>query len=116
MVIFYEKVGVSLRRAWLKLSDQVPISIVEVIKGINSILQKKKRIYYVRKKHLEKNNTYKNTIKIRKLKFKNLPIEILIFLFQILLIPFVTYAMNYDNWDLISKFWSGPTKWNIPFI
>ena len=32
------------------------------------------------------------------------------FLYKMLLIPF--FNLYYDYWDLITKFWSGSTKWN----
>ena len=52
IIIFIEKGSVPIRRAWPELSDEVPIIIVKVVKGIDIILQKKKRIFYVRKNTL----------------------------------------------------------------
>jgi hypothetical protein len=42
-------------RAWPELCDYVLLITAKVIKNINSILQKKIRIFYVRKKNFEKN-------------------------------------------------------------
>jgi len=40
---FLTRNNVPLRRVWPELSDKVPIIIVWSIKGINSILKKKKK-------------------------------------------------------------------------
>jgi hypothetical protein len=64
--------------------------------GINSILQKKKRTFYVRKKDLKKID------KIQRLLVILIYIETFIFLLQNAFIIF--YNLYYDYWDLISKF------------
>ena len=66
-----------------------------------------------KKKHIEKSNTYRKYNK--KNKGEKLNIEYEFFFCKMLLIHFKTY-INYDYWDLITKFWPGSTKWNIPFI
>ena len=66
------------------------------MKGINSILQKKKRTCYVRKKDLKKID------KIQRLLVILIYIETFIFLLQNAFIIF--YNLYYDYWDLISKF------------
>ena len=40
--------------------------------------------------------------------------RILTFLLRNAIIAF--YNLYYDNWDLITKFWSGYTKWNFPKV
>ena len=59
--------------------------------GIKNDFQKKKRLSYVRKKYLEKSNTYKkNAIN-------------------------TFYYFFYDYWGLITMLWPGSIKWNTFF-
>ena len=76
--IYNSKRSVPLRRFWTEFSDMVPIIILWVIKGINSILQKETE-YSMKEKQTLKNPTLKqNAIN-------------------------TFYNLYYDYWDLIRE-------------